>query len=134
MIGRNKLTLINDFSCLFPYKLAPNTIQHTYYEGTWADGIAYIPPGGIPGLWEMFLEKVPPDSQFPMHVWNTYYYRERGFVPDVYQEVEPGLVCSFKWPEPKLEQPPEPICCFHGEPRPKDVVKGIGWIKEHWRC
>jgi len=123
--GRTKLTLIYDFSCLVPN-------YSGWFANTWADGIAYIPEGGVPEVWEAFLRFVDRRRQEPMHIFNTYVLRGVGIEPDIYQEVCPGLVCSFKWPEIKWQMPPEPIVCFHGKPRPQDV-QFIPWVNEHWR-
>lgn len=125
--GLQGLTLIDDFSCLME-----DNFTNPLFQNVWADGIAYIPEGGIPLVWEAFLENVPALCTYPMHVWLTKALRKFEITPHIYQTIRPDLLCSFKWPEPKLEQPPEPIVCFHGEPRPKDVAH-LEWIKEHWR-
>jgi hypothetical protein len=125
-IAANKLTLIRDFSYLVDG-------GSEMFKNTWADGIAFIPKGGIPILWNRFFNELGEDSQYPMHIWNTAVMKEFGIVPDLFDDVSPGLHCSYKWPHEKLELPPEPVVCFHGVPNPSDVVDRVDWVKEHWR-
>lgn len=126
----NRLTLLRDFSELLP----PD--QHSVFRGSYADGVAFIPMGGVPALWEEFLIQEPSiaNTPYPMHLWMTDVLKGRGIVPDFWQDVAPGLVCSFKWPEPKIiRKPREPIVCFHGEPRPEQALELAPWIGEHWK-
>lgn len=127
-VEANKLTLLRDFSYLIGAK--------TIYSDTWADGITFVPARGVACIREAWAAR--PDglgaSKYPMHVWNTEVLRAAGVTPDIWQEVHPGFVCSYKWPTVKRELPPEPVVCFHGNPRPEEAQDDTPWIKEHWRC
>lgn len=125
-IARDRLTLMRDFE-----ELINN--GNAIYRNTYADGVAFIPRGGNPAIWNSFLKYVGPDSRYPMHVFNTKTLREEGIVPELWQDIAPDFLCSYKWPTIKIECPPEAVVCFHGEPRPDEAVKQTPWIAEHWR-
>lgn len=122
----NRLTLLRDFSELIGAR--------TMFTGTYADGVAFIPAGGVPEVWSAYLaENLAPDNQFPMHVFTTKVMKQHGIVPDFWQDVAPNFVCSYKWPEEKLVEPSQSIVCFHGEPRPAEAIERAPWIKEYWK-
>lgn len=127
-INANRLTLLRDFSDYLPAD------HESPFRGSYADGIAFIPRGGVPAVWEAFQEVTPEMrlSQYPMHLWMTDALKRCNVVPDFWQDVAPGFVCSYKWPSVKKRQPPEPVVCFHGEPRPEQAVEESPWIKDHW--
>lgn len=126
-ISADRLTLMHDFSCINPG--TPNEL----FVNTWADGAAFIPRGGVPVLWHEFLQRVGPESSYPMHVFNTEVLRDNGITPDLWQDLYPDFLCSYKWPTVKMECPPEAVMCFHGEPRPIQAAEETPWIKEYWR-
>lgn len=124
-IEANMLTMMRDFS-----ELIPN--HNSMYVGTYADGVCFIPRGGVPYLWKAFIDCAPPDY-YPMHVFNTEIMKERGEVPDFWQDVAPDLLCSYKWPTVKTNPTKEAIVVFHGEPRPAQAVIETPWLVEHWK-
>lgn len=127
-IKQNRLTLMHDFQCLLP-----KSQRNPLYADTYADGVAFVPSDGVPYLWNAFCEQIPKDSPYPMHVFNTQIMKERGEVPDFWQDIAPDFLCSYKWPTVKTECPKEAIVCFHGDPRPAQAAEETPWIKEHWR-
>lgn len=125
-IAANQLTLMRDFSYMHPGE--PNSL----FLDTYADGVTFVPAGGVPLLWEAFNERIGPSCTYPMHVFNTEVMRENNIVPALWQDIYPDFLCSYKWPTLKTECPPEAVVCFHGEPRPAQAVEQTPWLKEHW--
>lgn len=121
-IVANKLTLHRDFSHLV-------SNSNALFNDTWADGITFIPVGGVPVLWDSFKKDIDENNKFPMHVYNTGVLRENNITPDLWDDVSPGFICSYKWPEEKKEKPAEPVVLFHGDPKPHQAAtNGAGWI------
>lgn len=129
VVKRDKLTLHKDFSYMLE---TPPPL----YKDTLADGVTYIPAGGVPEIWESwvegFMSGYGDGRLFPMHVWNTQVIQEKNIAIDLWDDVEPDLICSYKWPKPKLEKPPQKIVCFHGVPNPEDVLR-LEWVKDNWK-
>lgn len=129
IIEQAEYTLSKDFNYLIGN---PNST----FADTYADCAAVIPADGISWLWNAFLEcaKTPlPSVHYPIHVWVTQQLKRRNVIPLFWQDVEPSLLCSYKWPKEKHEQPREPLVFFHGEPMIHYALTFSPWIAEHWR-
>lgn len=129
LLRQDKFTLSRDFNYLIG-----NTSK--LYANTYADCAAVIPAEGNKLLYETFLtcnhnDKLAVETN-PIHVWVTHMIRNDGPAPFLWQDIEPKLLCSYKWPEIKVEQPPEPMVFFHGVPAVHAEAKKGGWVKEHW--
>ena len=108
------------------------------YAGTWADCAAVIPKGGVPWLYDLFLEEHAKTNlgtaHYPMHVWVTHKLIEHNIQPAIWQTIYPDVLCSYKWPSPKIDEPPEPMVFFHGLPMIEDVLHQAKWINKYWHC
>jgi len=51
---------------------------------------------------------------------------------DLWQDRYPGKVVSYKVDCQSGPPPGASVVCFHGVPRPADVVDMVGWVKEAW--
>lgn len=128
-VQRTKYTLSLDFNYLLGN---PNAL----YANTWADCAAVIPKGGMDWLYERFWEQHKKDaiglSHYPMHVWVTHQLMEHLVTPDIWQGIAPGVMCSYKWPSPKIDEPEEPMVFFHGPPMIHQVLDTAPWLKKYW--
>lgn len=115
-------------------------LEDFYHPGVLASGLMYISredpinmeiwhamrtnPGGI-------IRRYTGDQNFIGTFVNE---------PIFLQDIFPGMITSFK---PMVDGiirdlayyercPTEPIVCFHGRPKPRDVIS-IPWVNQHWR-
>ena len=130
-VSRTDYTLSLDFNYLVGNPSA-------MYAGTWADCAAVIPKGGMPWLWENYLDEHRESgigrSTYPMHVWVTHQLVHYQITPALWQELYPALLCSYKWPSPKIDEPEEPMIFFHGQPQIHEVLGQAKWINKYWHC
>jgi hypothetical protein len=73
------------------------------------------------------------DQQFIGNVFHS-----RNIQPDIWQDLFPGKFLSYKrhqleGKDPIKHYPRASIVCFHGKPRPHEVVDRVKWMKEHWK-
>ena len=131
IVERDQYTLSLDFNHLIGN---PNPA----FADTWADCAAVIPKGGLPWLYHAFQKEHKTsgigNSRFPMHLWVTRQLREQGITPLLWPQLgdEDPVLCSYKWPEPKIEEPLVPMVFFHGPPMIHEVLDVAPWIKNHW--
>ena len=125
-----------------PVFLKPFSDQYGYdspYRGMVADGLVWLPPSDhMTFLWDEYVEHIDPSVThkemrlFPMHVWNTHRMDEHNQRPLFWQDILPGMICSYRMPERKVNEPDEPLVIFHGEPRPHEAITDAPWIERYW--
>ena len=106
------------------------------YSGQLAMLRSFLPPSrygsavmsflpGLGYLWSDFTRDVM-DRLYGDQDWIA----ERATTVDCWQDLAPGAIGSYKVDE--LTEGPKDfaICCFHGEPKPHDVVDG--WVGDVW--
>jgi len=111
------------------------------YDGSYADGAVCLPPDlHYNEVWKGYCEGVSEEltwkqkRSFPMHVYVTQaiksMYQNQ---PYFWQDRFPGKLCSYKEPEPKIDEPEEPLVIFHGKPRPHEAIEQSPWIGKYFR-
>ena len=96
---------------------------------------------GMKRLFNTFKDR--PEFQMERHRGDQNFIFENHKDPDFFQSLYPGQVISFKPERGRgiLKTLPEDvrIVCFHGKPKPRDVVNMDSddrfycpWVKEHW--
>lgn len=71
---------------------------------------------------QAIMQGYPSDQEFIYAVVKT---------ADLWQDVAPGQVKSYKADNLQAGPGSASIVVFHGKPKPADLV--TGWVKEHWR-
>ena len=130
VVKRKTLTMSRDFNYLIG---DPNK----RLAGTYADCACVIPEGGLPWLWSKFEHqnftlKLGQNHNTLMHVWVTQQLKMYQVVPDLWQDIEPHLMTSYKWPTPKIKEPNERLVFWHGSPQIHECLEQAPWITKHW--
>ena len=118
--------VLNDFNRLGPYV---------------GSGLMAFNGEGLKPLFNTFKDR--PEFQMDRHRGDQNFIFENHKDPDFFQSLYPGQVISFKPERGRgvLKTLPEDvrIVCFHGKPKPRDVVNMDSddrfycpWVKEHW--
>jgi hypothetical protein len=82
------------------------TFVKGFNHPVWNDMAVFIPEGGpLKFLWDRFKDEIGPEDQSMMHLYNDKLMREAGVTPDWWQDVCPGLLCSFKAKGLKRKEP-----------------------------
>jgi hypothetical protein len=111
------------------------------YGGDFAMLRSFLPPSAYGSA----IMSIGPE--FGRAIWSEFHRSPRGIMnrlhgdqdwiaermvvqPDVWQDVAPGKIGSYK--VDRLEDGPRDfaVCCFHGTPKPHEVN---GWVALHWR-
>lgn len=77
-------------------------------------------------IWQRFEDACYPDVRGGDQVWIA----QNQDSADILQDLFPNLFCSYKKSGRKLPKR-ESVVCFHGRPRPHEVVDG--WVPEVWK-
>jgi hypothetical protein len=111
------------------------------FNGTYADGLVYIPEGD--GFGKVWIEWLGEDHakthveqrKWAMHPWVTEVIKEQyteAQQPDLWQDVTQGKLRSYKTPHRLIEEPTEPLVIFHGEPRPHKAAIETPWVAKYF--
>lgn len=121
-----------------------------FYHGGWASGVMGW-AGDMGWVLSLFLGSAAHGRYRPRmgsaslevngrvyggdQVWLEYTFAEGGQEVVAAQDVFPGIY-SYKQHIRQIRGQPLPpgaaVICFHGSPRPADVVNAIGWLQEAW--
>jgi hypothetical protein len=103
-------------------------LRDFYQPREWGSAIMSVAPGFGEHIWRQF-------NDMPLDVM-TGFWGDQAWIrqclarADLWQELFPGKIGSYK-ADALADSPREfAVCCFHGTPKPHQVN---GWVAEHWR-
>ena len=117
--------IVGNMDFLLDYDGEFAILRDFYYPKTWGSAVMSIAPGFGKELWSQF------GKQCLAQFWGDQAYI-RAMLPkaDLWQDIAPGKIGSYK--ADKMQESPKgfAVCCFHGVPKPHEVD---GWVTKEWR-
>jgi hypothetical protein len=107
--------------------------------GMYGSAIMSIKPGFGRFIWDECQQSIESLKQYP---------GDQGFIgrrllgrhiePDLWQDLFPHQIMSFKYQKLiqnfyREKERNLRVVCFHGKPRPHEVVEKVQWVREHWK-
>ena len=101
-------------------------LRDFYRPDGWQSSVMAWKANTLGFLWYQFVSADYPDIQGGDQAWIEKYQGEA----DILQDVYPNLFCSYKLSGKRMPKK-ESVVCFHGVPRPHEVLDG--WVPQVWK-
>ncbi len=119
--------IMDDMDFLFDYEGTLAILRSFWPPSRYGSALMSIAPGFGRALWSDFERRR--GAIMARLYGDQDWIGEQVGTADLWQDLAPGKIGSYK--ADRLEQGPGAfsICCFHGEPKPHQLT---GWVRERW--